>query len=521
MIELWTRPWALAVSQHRHQLTPGDHVAPAKHTTALWLYTDTGEPIRVNGRIDIAEPVVTFGVTPRPQTLTLLPLSLRRSPGTVVAIHGGEVRIQWHSAPERPSRNNDISSIEDAAARSLLLRTETVWDRLSDVEAALVDPLHFWDELRRRWIQDKDFDEPLMDVVVRHARKLTRVLEELDRKPRRILRRTHRMVPLSRVQEMDRRALTWLIRQPGSNLVERAGNTQRMLAVARQQNFDTLENRVLRAYAELALSEVRDYLDRNERKHATRRFKLVADFGQRCRRLARDLGDRGVRYADPAVTPNFVLLQNPQYHQVWGAWQELLQRKDAEDDLWRWQVRSWEDFVALAVVLALQEISGARLVAAAPIIILSEQRRGSWFEHDNPFAVLHLPASALIVELHLRADRVVPEYRELAAPVWISFGFLHDIAENRKIIPLWPMWDVSGGISLDEVGEISSLISAKLADKVAGGLIIRPAPLGSASDLHQAGNVIAVSLGTQGETLRDGISYLTVCLSEIFRRGVS
>ena len=48
-----------------------------------------------------------------------------------------------------------------------------------------------------------------------------------------------------------------LVRQPGETLAERAGPSQRIRAVTRHQNFDTLENQVLRSYAELARSVAR------------------------------------------------------------------------------------------------------------------------------------------------------------------------------------------------------------------------------------------------------------------------
>ena len=53
---------------------------------------------------------------------------------------------------------------------------------------------------------------------------------------------------LDRVQEMDRASMRWLSKQPGTTLAQRAGSDQRVLAIVRKENFDTLENRVLHAY---------------------------------------------------------------------------------------------------------------------------------------------------------------------------------------------------------------------------------------------------------------------------------
>jgi hypothetical protein len=54
--------------------------------------------------------------------------------------------------------------------------------------------------LGERWLADDDpTANPEMDIVVSHARKLPPTLDLLDRAPRRILRRTHSMIPLAHV----------------------------------------------------------------------------------------------------------------------------------------------------------------------------------------------------------------------------------------------------------------------------------------------------------------------------------
>jgi hypothetical protein len=346
------------------------------------------------------------------------------------------------------------------------------------------------------------------------------ILDALDRAPRRILRRTHRMIPIARVQEMDRRALTWLIRQPGETLAERAGDAQRVLAVAREENFDTLENRVLRAYAELARAVARDYLDRNERKQSTRRHRQVREFSKRCRRLARDLADRGVRRAEPGVTPNFVLLENPRYRQVWQAWQDLLQRREIEDDLWRWQARSWDEFCALAVMVALQAVPGAHLVAAAPLWFYDEQQRGSWIERDNPLGAFHLPAQGLVAEVQYRLDRPGSWRADLAAPVWIRFGRTDDPVSFHKLVAIWPIWDSAGGLVPGEAFEVAGFLPRHVKQGLRAAVVLRPIPHGGSSDLDVATNVIALSLGVQNSALRDGLAALADFLTDLMMEGV-
>ncbi|MFD1807551.1 hypothetical protein ACFSHQ_03525 [Gemmobacter lanyuensis] len=62
------------------------------------------------------------------------------------------------------------------------------------------------------------------------------------------------------MQEMDRASMRWLSRQPGRTTAERAGSEQRIMAVVRHQNYDTLENRVAHSYLLLAVEVGREWL---------------------------------------------------------------------------------------------------------------------------------------------------------------------------------------------------------------------------------------------------------------------
>ena len=63
------------------------------------------------------------------------------------------------------------------------------------------------------------------------------------------------------MQEVDRQSMAWLIRQPGETIAERGGDRQRIQAVVREENFNTLENRILLSYAQMAHHVARDYRD--------------------------------------------------------------------------------------------------------------------------------------------------------------------------------------------------------------------------------------------------------------------
>lgn len=506
--EIWHRPWARYAPDRRQPLPPGDVTLPSGHSAAVWLYHSRSAPPLVDGRPDIAEPVAlmrqrgTDGSAQIETRLSLLPFPVRRRPGAQIGSGGtGRSCLLWPEAPERPVDGHEPVTEEERRAQALMLRVEAVWDRIEDVGDALADPVLLWPTLRRRWLGQGP-QEPRMDVIVRHAQDVAQAIDRIEAAPRRILRRVHRQVPVARVQEIDRRAMLWLARQPGEGLAERAGDDQRLLAVAREENFDTLENRVLRAYCELASRHTRDYLERNRTRRQTRRARLVEAYGRRCRRLARDLSSRGVRRADPSVTPNFVLQQNPLYNRIWKAWGELLDHDRVRDELWRWQARSWEEFCALAVVVAMMELPGAELVAAAPLWFRDEHRRGHWLDADSPLAVVHLPARGLIAELQtgLRDDGLA----NLGAPLWLRIGRLDEAQAVLQRVAVWPLWAPDGGLLPGEAAELAQVL-ARSGVNAHAGLAIRPAATPDRADLDASGPAMTVELGTEGAALADAL----------------
>lgn len=522
-VELWQRPWARYVPARRQTLTAPTAAVPAGQAGPALLYHRRSSSPLVDGRHDTVELVALMrehstqaaGRQDIETNLSLLPFPVRRQPGFSIAVADGECRLSWPDAPERPRPGDDPDGVDERRARDLMLRAEAVWDRIGDVEDALADPARLWEFLRGRWA-GRDAQEPRMDVIVRQAQELPSVLDALERRPRRILRRVHRQIPVGRVQEIDRRAMLWLARQPGETLAERAGEEQRVLAVAREENFDTLENRVLRSYAELADRNAREYLDRNRTRRLTRRARLVEGYGKRCGRIAQELSRRGVRVAEVGVTPNFVLQQNPLYNRIWDGWIELLDRERVKDELWRWQARSWEEFCALAIVVALTSLSGARLVASAPLWFRDEHWRGRWIEADAPLAVVYLPESGLIAEVQtgVRTDSL----SGLGAPLWLRVGAAGETKGFLSRIAVWPIWSPLPGLFEGESEEVLGVLERAAGDGLRGGVVIRPASSHDESEKAHSRGVLALTLGTEGVALRDGLQSITEFV-EAFLRG--
>ena len=446
--------------------------------------------------------------------MSVLPLPKRIDVPEHFELGQTRLRIDFSKLPERPRGQADPASEEHQRGHALMERVNAVWARIREVEETLADPASIWSRLAQIWLNG-DAARPEMDVIVRHALALPPVLDHLERGLRRILRRTARMMPLARVQEMDRKAMLWLARQPGETLAERAGDRQRVQAVAREENFDTLENRVLLSYSRLGGEVAREYEERNRRSAYSPRVRLVRGFGLRCRAMERELLSRGVRIADLDVTPNFVLQNNWHYHQVWTAWLELLKRHREVDMLWQWQARSWEEFCALAIIVAVQTIPGAQPVAVSPIAFRDEQERGCWIRHRNPIAVFHLPEQQRILEISFRQfvkaeAGVRTPLAGFGACIWLRTGLIGSESFLSRW-PIWPMWSADGGLEVGEAGQVSAILAkARVQHQgagrpVTGGIVMRPVGKGGTTT-DEAASVTAVTLGVAGIALSEGIS---------------
>jgi len=462
----------------------------------------------------------------------LLPFPVKAGRQPLLQIGDRRLTVEWPDMPIAPDADAvEEEGIPDSGFR-LMDRVKRIWTRLHEVEELIANPATLWRELADRWTGGDADERPKMDVIVKQANNMRVILDRLDKAPRQVLRRVHEQLPLSRVQELDRRSMTWLIRQPGETMAEQAGNRQRILGIAREENFNTLENRVLLAYARLARKVALDYVPK--RRNLRSREKLVQSYGRRCKTLADDLTSLKVTEAKPDVTPNFVLLNNPDYNAVWEAWRKLLDRKRIFDELWRWQARSWDEFCALAVVVALQEIDGAEAVATSPLVFRSEQQRGSWLKTTRPLSVVHLSAHGIIAEVtygrpiqpHANTSLTIPEYEPLLAPVRIRCGRVGNQNAFLKNILVWPQWSLLGGLPEGEVAETARMLRpdrSKLngsLELVAGGIVIMPTR-GDSSEAIVAANTTFLTLGASGKTLQHGLSQLKQTLLALLEVGAS
>lgn len=412
--------------------------------------------------------------------------------------------------PARPKPGLEPRTDEERIALAAMQRMTTMMARVQEVEPSLDDPARLWSRLAAAWRRAEDESDPRMAEIVRQAKAVQTRLRRLEGHLRRVLRRHRELIQLDRVQEMDRASMLWLARQPGGSVAERAGAEQRILSTTRREHYDTLENRVLHSYTILAANVAREWLREHDRARAHERYKLVDRYRRYCRRLARSLAEQGISRAEPGVTPNYVLTEDPDYREVRRAWERLLRIERTTDDLWAWQAESWTDFCTLAVILGLDRHTEARLLAQYPIVWKPEASRGRWFDHENPLAVFVFESSQRIVEIHSRPKGLPSPQARLSALLWL---WITDIKTSSAglWLPIWtPHTFTRLNLEQDATEASCALVQAKaLTDDqaIGNGLLLTQAhgDLESISINNGAIRLHAVAFDAAGKGLGEGL----------------
>lgn len=168
------------------------------------------------------------------------------------------------------------------------------------------------------------FAEPAPDAPFMHdhlwyiVSHVLGAFRHLAAEPRFNIRREYAMLPPYAAHEFDAACAVWLSRQPGRSVREKISRRGRLLAVRRRFSADTVENRLLKAFAKriLACLEIRLRVRGEDAAPCLEEMRLLA-----ARWLhspeAREIGDWR------PVPPNNTLLQDRYYRKIWDAWLRL------------------------------------------------------------------------------------------------------------------------------------------------------------------------------------------------------
>lgn len=202
-----------------------------------------------------------------------------------------------------------------------------------------------WPQLAK--VLEEPVHELRMDLICKIASQFDTVLFKLAANPHKILHRHRTRQHLSKVQQLDSACLAWLTRQPGLSPIEKAGARQQIMAVARTEGYDTLENRVLKDVLSRCQRSARLYLHQNQAYADKSRYRMVQQFDRRCRKALRSSVFKSIHALTTVPQPNYVLQHDKAYHELWHWYLRLVKRETATLEAWRWQHRLWADMVRL------------------------------------------------------------------------------------------------------------------------------------------------------------------------------
>lgn len=234
--------------------------------------------------------------------------------------------------------------------------------------------------IAREWHVSADSSNPRMSLIVKLARDIGETLQSVCRNPRRVLRRERQFQRLDRVREIDGGCLRWLARQPGVTVAEKAGSRQECAAIARVENIDTLENRVVRDLLLRANHACKKYLREHRQANSHSRVESVAKFRSLISGLLKSSPISEVAALSAVPEPNYVLQMDGRYSVLWNAYQLLVRQQMLEDNVWRWRHRLFSEHVQLGVISVLQDICNLDLTHGGDVLIRSEQNAGQFID---------------------------------------------------------------------------------------------------------------------------------------------
>lgn len=184
--------------------------------------------------------------------------------------------------------------------------------------------------------EESDPNQPprrLITKIAEHIMLIERTVETM----RKVLKRKRETVPISRVQQLDSQCIRWLIKQPGASPAQKAGTRQRIMAVVREESFDTLENRVLKDFLKRAETEAEEYYrqySKYEKFKSSQRLLSVKKLIAVCIKSLALPEMENISVLCEMPVPNYVLQQNPNYSKIWEFYRRLLRQTQLVELIW-------------------------------------------------------------------------------------------------------------------------------------------------------------------------------------------
>lgn len=245
--------------------------------------------------------------------------------------------------------------------------------------------------------------QPVYSLIVRISEDLSALLPKLSNTLRKILFTNRQMLPVYRVSELDAACMRWIVRQPGESLYEKASsNNFKLMGLSRNEQYDLLENRVLKDFLCRCQSRASDYIEEFSKNGAkdfsdSERIKKVNRYKNICSDLLSQPIFNGITRQNTLPTPNYVLQNDHRYKKIWKYYLSLIRYDKLKDNLWKEQKVTFRDITYLLLQTALcslcekqhysaeDQIKEFKLLGNSTLRILGEQIGGVRIEpHSVP-----------------------------------------------------------------------------------------------------------------------------------------
>lgn len=195
-------------------------------------------------------------------------------------------------------------------------------------------------------LSDLDSDEPEQRLITRIAQEHIGIVESLARHMRHVLHRERKMVSLANAQQLDTQCLRWLTRQPGRTAEEKAGHSQHILAVVREENLNTLENRVLKDFFRYCQRATWEYQKQFRAKYSqSQRLRDVNRFHGLCQSYLTAPEMEQLPLLSGMPVPNYVLQYDARYSQMWEWYRQLVQQMRMVEFVWPYRHKLFTEYV--------------------------------------------------------------------------------------------------------------------------------------------------------------------------------
>lgn len=208
--------------------------------------------------------------------------------------------------------------------------------------------------------------EPPRRIITTIAQRHFPLLRKLTKSLKTTLQRKREKIHLSAVQQIDSYCIRWLTKQPGRTNFEKAGESQKIYAVVRKENIDTLENQVLKDFLKRILPIAARYLKKYQDDYPNNAIVIaVKSLENFCKEELNSTTFKFISNLKNSVIPNYTLQYHPMYSILWESYRLLIHQTQLSELVWKSRYNLFAEYF----VLNATTFSNGKLTDETPVFL--------------------------------------------------------------------------------------------------------------------------------------------------------